>query len=298
MAMDSAAEVSQFVWYPPKQLALSNLLKWTADNFCIDLSNPFLTNSYKASLFKAEQRILETSPFLFTAFSLGHPVRRNLHELQSLRSIASRPYVQNLLDKEIDGCQKRLEELQSTSVESPLNGTATSSDTPSKPFMPSGPLPTVKITNYAWDQSDKFVKLYLTIPGIHTVPANQIVVNFASNRFDMTATNVDGKNYELVMKGLMQQIDPGASYFKQKTDSLLIMLKKKEGGKWEHLVKAETSTKDKSNFKFDEKADPQESLMKMMKQMYDEGDDDMKRTIRKAWHESQTNKAKNPDLDV
>lgn len=35
-----------------------------------------------------------------------------------------------------------------------------------------------------------------------------------------------------------------------------------------------------------------------MKQMYDEGDDDMKRTIRKAWHESQTNKAKNPDLDV
>lgn len=31
--------------------------------------------------------------------------------------------------------------------------------------------------------------------------------------------------------------------------------------------------------KFDEKADPQESLMSMMKQMYDEGDDEMKRLV-------------------
>jgi len=30
--------------------------------------------------------------------------------------------------------------------------------------------------------------------------------------------------------------------------------------------------------------------MKMMKQMYDEGDDDMKRTMRKAWHEGQEGK--------
>lgn len=27
--------------------------------------------------------------------------------------------------------------------------------------------------------------------------------------------------------------------------------------------------------------------MKMMKQMYDDGDDEMKRTIRKAWYEGQ-----------
>ena len=40
----------------------------------------------------------------------------------------------------------------------------------------------------------------------------------------------------------------------------------------------------------DEKGDPQESLMTMMKQMYEEGDDEMKRTIRKSWHESQSKK--------
>ncbi len=36
--------------------------------------------------------------------------------------------------------------------------------------------------------------------------------------------------------------------------------------------------------------DPSASLMKMMKQMYDEGDDEMKRTIKKAWCESQEKK--------
>lgn len=37
---------------------------------------------------------------------------------------------------------------------------------------------------------------------------------------------------------------------------------------------------------FDEKKDPNESLMDLMKKMYDEGDDEMKRTITKSWTES------------
>lgn len=37
-------------------------------------------------------------------------------------------------------------------------------------------------------------------------------------------------------------------------------------------------------------SDPQAGLMNMMKKMYDEGDDEMKRSIRKAWHESQSKK--------
>ena len=36
--------------------------------------------------------------------------------------------------------------------------------------------------------------------------------------------------------------------------------------------------------------DPQASLMKLMKQMYDDGDDEMKRTIRKSWYEAQSQK--------
>ena len=38
--------------------------------------------------------------------------------------------------------------------------------------------------------------------------------------------------------------------------------------------------------KMDDAKDPGDSLMQMMKNMYETGDDDMKRTIAKAWTES------------
>lgn len=72
---------------------------------------------------------------------------------------------------------------------------------------------------------------------------------------------------------------------------LLVMLKKsKENETWGVLLKLEKGKEKAKMPDFDEKADPQESLMKMMKQMYDDGDDEMKRTIRKSWHESQSKK--------
>jgi calcyclin binding protein len=47
--------------------------------------------------------------------------------------------------------------------------------------------------------------------------------------------------------------------------------------------------------KFDKDSDPQAGLMNMMKQMYDEGDDEMKRTIRKSWYEAQNKKT--PEME-
>ena len=41
----------------------------------------------------------------------------------------------------------------------------------------------------------------------------------------------------------------------------------------------------------DKDEDPSSSIMKMMKQMYDDGDDEMKRTIAKAWTESREKQA-------
>ena len=42
--------------------------------------------------------------------------------------------------------------------------------------------------------------------------------------------------------------------------------------------------------KMDETKDPSDGLMDLLKNMYEDGDDDMKKTISKAWTESQ-NKA-------
>ena len=46
----------------------------------------------------------------------------------------------------------------------------------------------------------------------------------------------------------------------------------------------------------DKEEDPSAGLMKLMKQMYDEGDDEMKRNITKAWHESQEKRAREGGL--
>lgn len=40
----------------------------------------------------------------------------------------------------------------------------------------------------------------------------------------------------------------------------------------------------------DDNADPSDGLMNMLKKIYSEGDDEMKRTINKAWSESQEKK--------
>jgi len=40
--------------------------------------------------------------------------------------------------------------------------------------------------------------------------------------------------------------------------------------------------------KLDEKKDPNEGLMDLLKQMYEDGDDEMKRTIAKSWCESRS----------
>ena len=57
-----------------------------------------------------------------------------------------------------------------------------------------------------------------------------------------------------------------------------VMIAKKSPGKWECVTEEERKTKDAKKSKLDaSEADPSAGLMNMMKQMYDDGDDNMKR---------------------
>ncbi len=77
-----------------------------------------------------------------------------------------------------------------------------------------------------------------------------------------------------------------------------IFLKKANvGNSWADLVPSAGKDKDKGLPKLDENADPQEGLMSLMKKMYEEGDDEMKRTISKAFTESRDKSLKS-ELDI
>ncbi|XP_026867156.2 calcyclin-binding protein [Electrophorus electricus] len=156
---------------------------------------------------------------------------------------------------------------------------------------------TVKINNYGWDQSETFIKIYITLKGVHKIPAENVEAKFTERSFSVLVKDLDGKNHQMTVNNLLCPIVVEDSSRKVKTDMVLVMCKKKTAKKWECLTQVEKQTKEKDKPSFDENADPGEGLMSMLKKIYSEGDDDMKRTINKAWAESQEKKAKEDGFD-
>ncbi|XP_059792873.1 calcyclin-binding protein isoform X1 [Balaenoptera ricei] len=166
---------------------------------------------------------------------------------------------------------------------------------------------TVKISNYGWDQSDKFVKIYITLTGVHQVPAENVQVHFTERlsliiwdgqvhilkSFDLLVKNLNGKSYSMIVNNLLKPISVEGSSKKIKTDTVLILCRKKaENTRWDYLTQVEKECKEKEKPSYDTETDPSEGLMNVLKKIYEDGDDDMKRTINKAWVESREKQAK------
>uniref|UniRef100_A0A2K5XBX6 CS domain-containing protein n=1 Tax=Mandrillus leucophaeus TaxID=9568 RepID=A0A2K5XBX6_MANLE len=49
---------------------------------------------------------------------------------------------------------------------------------------------TVKTSNYGWDQSDKSVKIHITLTGVHQVPTENVQVHFTARSFDLLVKNL------------------------------------------------------------------------------------------------------------
>ena len=89
-----------------------------------------------------------------------------------------------------------------------------------------------------------------------------------------------------------KEIKEGGSKFSVKSNSISITLAKKEKNHWDDLKEkaspfkkglgemGKDTEKDKDK---DKSADPQASLMNMMKEMYESGDDEMKKMIAQSW---------------
>lgn len=138
------------------------------------------------------------------------------------------------------------------------------------------------IDRFAFDpgsSSDKFVTLYVPIPGVGSIEKKNIQCDFGKDSFDVTVANLNGKNYRLKRDNLEHDIEPGKSKFIVKTDKIVVKLHKvKEEygffGHWNKLT--DPGKKDKNKKKSSE---PKDSLMDMMKDLYDKGDDKMKKMI-------------------
>jgi calcyclin binding protein len=214
----------------------------------------------------------------------------DLEEFQRLVSTTESSRAKKVLTNEIQRIQREIDGLkQQTDTANPSanNGASATNSTFGNTL-----LPTTKITTYAWDQSEKFLKLYVTVPGAAPGQESQIRFEVQPKSADFYANDITGKNYFFTVKGLLLAVTPEGSQFKVKKNEILLMLKKKDEGKsWPAVTELEFQEKEKNKPKMDDKmGDPNDGLMKMMKQMYETGDDDMKRNINKAWTEAQDKK--------
>ena len=94
---------------------------------------------------------------------------------------------------------------------------------------------------------------------------------------------------------LSKEIDVSKSRFSVKSSSISITMKKKSDGNWDDIKEKKSILETKEKDDDEEKAkdkDPSSSLMDMMKDMYNSGDDNMKKMIAQSWMKSQEEKDK------
>ncbi|XP_068710820.1 calcyclin-binding protein-like [Montipora foliosa] len=204
-------------------------------------------------------------------------------ELKSFLSTATRPRVKKLLQDELERVERQISAADKQSSMEVPNETEVE---PKKPIARKPQATSTKITSYAWDQSPKFVKIYITLSEVEKLPEENVSSKFTNRSIELRVLGLKGKNYQFQMIHLLHPIVPDSSSVKIKTGKVTILLKKEKEENWSCLTTTENLKMTKQEKKFDESKDPGEGIMDLMRKMYDEGDDEMKRTIAKAWTES------------
>jgi calcyclin binding protein len=240
-------------------------------------------------------------------------------EIETLAASASRPTVRIHLEglakrlKKEGEALKRMEDMQAApsqstpsaepSTDKPANGTATTEDSaPAKPTAQSvtrlqpqtpskSPLQAFHtIDRFSFDAGSynaPFVTLYVPLPGVGSIDKDQIKCTFTKDSLDLIVTNLKGKSYRLFKDHLEKEIDPTKSKYITKSDEVRIKLAKiktSEYGGYDYWSKLTDTKKTKDKVG---KGDPSKSIMQLMKDMYEDGDDNMRKVIGETMMQQQ-----------
>ncbi|KZV31674.1 SGS domain-containing protein isoform 1 [Dorcoceras hygrometricum] len=108
--------------------------------------------------------------------------------------------------------------------------------------------------------------------------------------FDVKFHDVQGKNYCCAVPKLNKEIVPEKCKLIVKPKRVVITLIKASKGKWLDLHFKD----DKLKLNLDKSSNPIAGIMDLMKNMYEDDDEEMKRTIAKAWTDARSGKAADP----
>ncbi|KAE8893763.1 hypothetical protein PF005_g7613 [Phytophthora fragariae] len=144
-----------------------------------------------------------------------------------------------------------------------------------------------EISRFGWEDDGygkPKVAVYIMsgVDGVGNLPKENVTCHFTKTSFDLKIIGLENKNYRLFKQHLEKEIDPAKSSFRVKKNRVTISLHKADkDNTWMNLTAKNPLKSSKPDT-----SDPAAGIMDMMKNMYAEGDDEMKRTIAKAWSES------------
>ncbi|UJR17746.1 hypothetical protein I4U23_004644 [Adineta vaga] len=214
-------------------------------------------------------------------------VSTDIDELKRLIEQTTQPRIiqmlgvhQQKLEKELTQLQEKLQKQQQQAAVKAAEQKSNTLPNPTHSY-------TKDITVYAWDQSDKFVKVYVqNLDGVGDLPESQIQCSFEKNGFYLQIQNLKNINYSLKRVHLLHDIQPDQSTFKVKKDMVILSLRKVESKNWGSLLKEEKKSALEALPKLDRLRGSNEGFMDAVEEMYENGDDATKRAIAKAWVQS------------
>lgn len=190
-------------------------------------------------------------------------LRSDIEELNELLKQAKRKRAQDLLSLEI----RKLETEWLNLKESAQSSQAGTSPAPSTAATSQPKRYQIKLNGYGWDQSDKYIKVFVTLKDVQSLPKEQVYCKLTDKSMELHVENLDNKDYLLVINKLLDSINVEESHWKQKTDMVVIFLAKARPNiKWSHMTELEKKFEDQRNSKLKpatpdmDKADPQESM--------------------------------------
>jgi calcyclin binding protein len=131
-----------------------------------------------------------------------------------------------------------------------------------------------------------FITLYVPLPGVGSIPKANVVCDFGKDSLNLVVTDLNGKSYRLIKDCLEKDIVPDKSKCIIKANEIRIKLAKVKGeygsyDYWSKLTDPKKHDKKKSGGAgaASSSDNPTAGIMDLMKDMYDSGDDNMKKMI-------------------
>ena len=138
------------------------------------------------------------------------------------------------------------------------------------------------IDKYAFDagkHDSPTVSVYVPLPGVGSIPRGNVRSTFTAGSFDLVVDDMNGTSYRLFKDDLDKEIVPDKSRHVVKANKVIVKLGKKKSEYGSYDFWSDLTAKGGKQAKKEKSADPGKGIMDLMKQMYDDGDDNMKKMI-------------------